>query len=180
MLVTDTAGSAPRFTLYRSGTVTATGGTVSLKLAGAKPLSLRESLRPAASPLFAANPFTELFLRDFRVMSADFEALLVSSFARFLFACFALLFLVSASLVLLRITRWPLCNVLLLVLAVRAYLLLHHALAVELAPAIGRVVADPLLSRLAPSAVFVALGVLLLLVDILAIPAGRWSAEAGR
>jgi hypothetical protein len=82
--------------------------------------------------------------------------------------------------VLLRITRWPLCNVLLLVLAVRAYLLLHHALAVDLAPAITRIVADPLLARLAPSAAFLVLGVLLLLVDILAIPTARWSTEAGR
>ena len=46
--------------------------------------------------------------------------------------------------------------------------------------AIGRVVADPLLKLLAPSAAFVVVGVLLLLVDILFVPADRWTVEAGR
>ena len=179
-ILIDPSTPAPRFALYRSGSVTLKDGRFTLQLVGAKPLSLREELRPAATPLFAADVSTDYFLRDFRTMTADFEKLLGASFARFLFACFALLFLVSASLVLLRLTRWPLFNVLLLVLAVRAYLLLHHVLAVDLAPAIGRVVADPLLKLLAPSAAFVVVGVLLLLVDILFIPPDRWTTEAGR
>ena len=179
-VVLDPSKPAPRFSLYRSGAVTVNDGRVGLQLAGTRQLSVREQLRPAATPLFAADAFTDYFLRDFRTMTADVERLLGASFPRFLFACFALLFLVSASLVLLRVTRWPLFNVLLLVLAVRAYLLLYHLLAVELAPAIGRVVADPLLRLLAPSAAFVVVGALLLLVDILFVPADRWTMEAGR
>ncbi len=180
VLVIDPGRKAPRFTLYASGAVSTKGSVASLQLAGAKPLSLREELKPAASSLFAADRYTEFFLRDFRVMNASLRELLVTSPGRFLFACFGLLFLVSASLVVLRITRWPLLNVLLLVLAVRAYLLLYHWLAIGLAPAISRVVADPLLARLAPSAAFVVLGVLLLLVDILFVPPDRWTTEAGR
>ena len=53
-------------------------------------------------------------------------------------------------------------------------------LAVNLAPAIRRVVADPLLQLLAPSAAYIVVGVLLLLVDILFVPADRWTVEAGR
>lgn len=179
VLVVDPSRVAPRFTLFPAGTASVKGGVVSLRLAGAKPQSLSGGLPPAAARLFAADPFTDYFLRDFREMNAVLRELLDRSTARFLVACFALLFLVSASLALLRLTRWPLFNVLLLVVAVRAYLLLHHALAVDLEPAIGRVVADPLLRLLAPSAAFVALGVLLLVVDILFIPADR-AAEAGR
>jgi hypothetical protein len=180
VLVIDPARTAPRFTLYASGTVSTKGGVASLQLAGAKPLSLREEMKPAAASLFAADRFTELFLRDFRVMTGNLRELLIRSPGRFLFACFGLLFLVSASLVLLRITRWPLLNVLLLVLAVRAYLLLYHWLAVDLAPTIARIVSDPLLAQLAPSAAFVVLGGFLLLVDILFVPPDRWTAEAGR
>ncbi|MCX7029078.1 MAG: hypothetical protein NTU62_03050 [Spirochaetes bacterium] len=180
LLVVDPARKAPRFTLYTSGTVSTKDGIVSLQLAGAKPLSLREEMRPATTPLFGADRFTDLFLRDFRVMTKDLRELLIRSPGRFLVACFALLFLVSASLSLLRVTRWPLFNVLLLVLAVRAYLLLYHVLAVDFAPTIGRVVSDPLLALLAPSAAFIVLGVLLLLVDILFIPPERWTTEAGR
>jgi hypothetical protein len=180
VLVIDPARKAPRFTLYGSGTVSTKGDVASLQLTGARPLSLREEMKPAAASLFAADVLTDYFLRDFRTMTADFEKLLGASVARFLFACFALLFLVSASLVLLRITRWPLLNVLFLTLAVRAYLLLYHWLAVDLAPTVARVVSDPLLARLAPSAAFVVIGVLLLLVDILFVPPDRWVTEAGR
>jgi hypothetical protein len=180
VLVADPSAKPPRFTVYRSGTVAVKDGSVVLQLAGAKPLNLREQIGPAAARLFAADTFTDYFLRDFREMTGSLRELADRSFGRFLFACFALLFLVSASLVLLRVTRWPLCNALLLVLAVRAYLLLYHAIAVDLAPAVGRVVADPLLARLAPSAAFVALGVLLLLVDILFVPADRRGAETAR
>jgi len=54
----------------------------------------------------------------------------------------------------------------------------HHA--VDLAPTVARIASDPLLARLAPSAAFVVLGVLLLLVDILFVPPDRWTVEAGR
>ncbi len=122
------------------------GDTVSLQLAGAKPLALRADLAPAEVPLFAADRFTELFLRDFRTMNDDLRVLLERAPGRFFVACFAMLFLVTALLVLLRATRWPLFNVLLLVLAVRACLLLYHVLAVDLAPTVARVIADPLLA----------------------------------
>lgn len=180
VLVVDPSRVAPRFSLAATGTISAGGGGVSLQLAGAKQQSVSGGLPPAAARLFAADEFTDYFLRDFREMNAGLRELLDRSTARFLVACFALLFLASASLVLLRLTRWPLLNVLLLVVAVRAYPLLHHVLAVDLAPAIGRAVADPLLRLLAPSAAFVVLGVLLLVVDILFIPADRWAAEAGQ
>jgi hypothetical protein len=179
-LVVDPAKQAPRFTLYRSGTASAKDGEVTLKLAGTRSATIRQRIERAATPLFAADVYTDYFMRDFRTMTGDFEKLLGVSFARFLFACFALLFLVSASLSLLRVTRWPLFNVLLLVLAVRAYLLLYHVLAVDFAPTIGRVVSDPLLTVLAPSAAFIILGVLLLLIDILFIPSDRWTTEAVR
>ena len=180
VLVLDATAEAPRFTLFRAAAVTAQGGTVGVQLEGAKPLALRADLEPAAAALFAADPFTERFLRDFRTMNDDLRALLEKAPARFFLACFSILFLVTALLVLLRATRWPLLNVLLLVLAVRGSVLLYHALATDLAPTVARVVADPLAVRLAPSAAFIVLGVLALLADVLFVPADRWTAEAGR
>jgi hypothetical protein len=180
VLVFDAAAKAPRFTLYRAAAVSVQGGTVGVQLEGAKPLALRADLEPAAASLFAADPFTERFLRDFRTLNDDLHALLEKAPARFFFACFSILFLVTALLVLLRATRWPLLNVLLLVLAVRGSLLLYHVLATSLAPTVARIVSDPLLVRLAPSAAFILLGVLALLADVLFVPADRWTAEAAR
>ncbi|HSV93281.1 MAG TPA: hypothetical protein VLH81_09395, partial [Desulfobacterales bacterium] len=180
VLVLDPAAKVPRFTLYRSGALSVQGDTISLQLAGAKPLALRAELAPAEARLFTADRYTELFLRDFRAMNDDLRVLLERAPGRFFVACFAMLFLVTALLVLLRATRWPLFNVLLLVLAVRACLLLYRVLAVDLAPTVARVIADPLLALLAPSAAFLVLGVLALLADILFVRADRWAAEAGR
>ena len=69
--------------------------------------------------MFAADRFTTLFLRDIHTMTADFQGLLQTSHAEFFAASFALLFLCTASLMLLRITRWPLVNLMLLGIAVR-------------------------------------------------------------
>ncbi len=180
VLVLDTAAKAPRFALFPAAAVSVQGGTVGVQLGGTKPLALRADLEPAAAPLFAADPFTEVFLRDFHTMNDDLRALLEQAPARFFVACFSILFLVTSLLVLLRATRWPLLNVLLLVLAVRACLLLYHVLATDFAPTVSRIVSDPLLARLAPSAAFVVLGVLALLADVLFVPHDRWTAEAGR
>jgi hypothetical protein len=62
-----------------------------------------------------------------------------------------------------------------MVIAARGYFSLYHYLAVTIAPHIARAVTDRLVARLFPSAVFSALGVLLLLLDILFIPADRWA-----
>jgi hypothetical protein len=62
----------------------------------------------------------------------------------------------------------------LLVIAVRGYFSLYHLLAVTLAPRIASVIADPMAARMAPSAAFAAIAVLLLLIDIIFIPADRW------
>ena len=121
--------------------------------------------------VFGPDVFTRFFLRDIGVLTADFERLLAASLPEFFAACFALLFLCTASFVFLRASRWPLLNVLLLLLAVRGYAALWHLLSVGAAPRVARYVADALLVRMFPSAVMAILAVVLLLIDILFIPA---------
>ncbi len=172
VVVARAGGAAPRLAAAARASASVTGPTVTVTLPGRAPLSARPALARAA--VFAPDRFTAFFLRDFGLITADFERLLASSLPEFFAACFALLFLCTASFVLLRLSRWPLLNVLLLVLAVRAYAALWHLLSVSAAPRVARLVTDPLLARMFPPAVMAALGVLLLLVDILFIPADRW------
>ncbi|HTP58101.1 MAG TPA: hypothetical protein VMM82_04230, partial [Spirochaetia bacterium] len=117
---------------------------------------------------------SSLFLRDIDTLNGDFQQLMESALPEFFAAAFALVFLCAASLALLRLTRWPLANVMLLLIAARAYFLLYHTLATRLAPAVSGAVTDPALARLFPSVSFVVLGIVLLLVDIIFIPAKRW------
>ena len=131
----------------------------------------------AASSVFAADRLTGLFLRDISTLTTDFERLLAGSPLEFFAACFALIFLCTASLAFLRLTRWPLANIMLLVIAVRGYFSLYHLLAVSLAPQIAKLVSDRLLAHMFPAFALAALGVVLLLVDIIFIPADRWLKE---
>jgi hypothetical protein len=132
------------------------------------------SPQAARSSVFAPDVVSALFLRDIATLTNDFRRLLENALPEFFAASFALVFLCASSLALLRLTRWPLANIMLLMVAVRGYFLLYHVLATRLAPAVSGAVTDPLLVRLFPSASFIVLGIILLLVDILFIPANRW------
>jgi len=180
VLVFDSSRAAPRFTVYAAATVSVLrAGSVTLSATGKPPLNLPGSPVPAWTGLFAADPITGAFLRDIATLTADYQRLLGTSPAQFFAACFSLVLLCTASLVLLRITRWPLVNIMLLIIAVRGYFSLYYLLAVRLAPQVSGVLTDTLVASLFPSGVLAALGIILLLVDVLFIPAHRWTSETG-
>ncbi|HET6487424.1 MAG TPA: hypothetical protein VFH83_13440, partial [Spirochaetia bacterium] len=173
-LVANPSRTSARLTVYPGGTIIVKDGTLAVRLTGG-PSSPALSGAPlsTASSVFVPDRITAFFLRDIHTLTSDYHRLLDRSLPQFFAACFALLFLCSASLMLLRVTRWPLANVVLLAAAVRGYFSLYHLLAVDLAPQVAQAVADPLLVRLFPEAVMAGLAVVLLLVDILFVPARR-------
>jgi hypothetical protein len=177
VLVFDPARAGARFTVSPEGTAVITAGVLRLTTSGPRPLTITGTPDLSWTSVFAADRFTELFLRDVRTMTSDFQKLQQTSRAEFFAACFALLFLCTASLMLLRITRWPLLNVMLLGIAVRGWFSLYHLLAVTFAPQLAKAVTDTFVTRMFPSAVFVGLAVLFFLVDILFIPGDRWVTE---
>jgi hypothetical protein len=164
-----------RFTVYPAGVASTRAGTLTITTSTRPPVTISGSADLSWTGVFAPDRFTALFLRDIGTLTSDFDQLLARSLPEFFTACFALVFLCSASLALLRLTRWPLANGILLIIAVRGYFSLYHLLAVSLAPQIGKVIPDSPLARLSAPAAFVVIGVLLLLVDVLFIPADRWS-----
>jgi hypothetical protein len=164
-----------RLSVYAAGAASARGGNLSVTTTAKPAVTITGSADLSWTSVFAPDRFTAVFLRDIGTLTSDFERLLARSLPEFFLASFALVFLCAASLVLLRLTRWPLANVMLLVIAVRGYFSLYHLLAVRLAPQIGQVISDSLVARLSASASFAIIGVVLLLVDILFVPADRWS-----
>ncbi len=175
VLRVDTARQGSRFSVYGAGAAASRGGTLTIVTTAKPPVTIAGSTDLSWTSVFAPDRFTAAFLRDIDTLTGDFERLMTRSLPEFFAACFALVFLCAASLVLLRITRWPLVNVMLLVIAVRGYFSLYHLLAVRLAPQIGQLISDTLAARLSASAAFAVIGVVLLLVDILFVPADRWS-----
>jgi hypothetical protein len=171
--MTPPAGGS-RFSVFPRAEAAVSNSTVTVTTADRRPLQLTGTPALSRDAVFGADVFTRFFLRDIGVLTSDFERLLAASLPEFFAACFALLFLCTASFVLLRASRWPLLNVLLLLLAVRGYAALWHLLSVAAAPRVARYVADALLVRMFPSAVMAILAAVLLLIDILFIPADRW------
>ena len=177
ILVFDPGRAGARFSVFPEGTATITGDALKLTTTGPRPFTLTGEPDLSWTGVFAADRFTSFFLRDMRTMTADFQKLLGTARAEFFASSFALVFLCAASLMLLRITRWPLVNIMLLGFAVRGYFSLYHLLAVSFAPQLAQVVTDRFVARMFPSAAFIGMAVLLLLVDILFIPGDRWVNE---
>ena len=172
------ASATPRFTVAPAADATVRGGMLTITTEGRRPLTISGAPDLTWTSVFAPDRFTDLFLRDIRTVSTDFQRLQVSSRGQFFTACFALVFLCTASLMLLRLTRWPLINVMLLGIAVRGWFSLYHFLAVSIAPQVARAAPDSFTARMVPSIAFVALGVLFLLIDILFLPSDRLRGES--
>jgi hypothetical protein len=173
----DAAAAGNRLTVIPRGSAVARGGTLILTANSRPPVTITGNPELSWSSVFAADRFTGFFLRDVGTLTSDFQRLLGTSLPEFFAACFALLFLCTASLVLLRLTRWPLANIMLLVIVFRGYFSLYHLMAVQLAPRVAAIVSDRLAARMFPVAAMAAIGVVLLLVDIIFIPSHRWKGE---
>ncbi len=175
VLVYDPSLAVGKLSVYPAGTTAVQGNRLTVTLAGQVPRQVSGTPEVARSSVFAPDALSSFFLRDIATLTGDFRALMMSALPQFFAASFALVFLCAASLVILRLTRWPLANIMLLLIAVRAYFLLYHVLATRFTSTVAGAVTDPSIARLFPAGSFIVLGVILLLVDILFIPADRWA-----
>ncbi len=178
VLLYEPARADSRLTVFPSGAAAPSGSGLVVTMSGAGQRRITGAAASPSATVFTPDRFTAFVLRDFSTLTADYERLMRQALPQFFAASFALVFLCAASLVLLRVTRWPLANLMLLLCAVRGYVSLYHLLATRLSGSIASFVTDPLLVVLFPSAAFLALGLILLLIDILLIPAERWAGGA--
>lgn len=174
LLFTESRPAGSRMAVYPRAAVTQTGGKLSLTLAGGSPAVLTDPAAPVVESVFKADALTAALLRDVSTLTSDFKKLLEDSLGDFFIASLSLLFLCTASLAILRVTRWPMINVILLAVVLRAIILFYHFLSTTLRPEVAKVITDPLVVRLFPSIALGIIGVIFLLVDILFIPADRY------
>lgn len=172
LLVSPDAPGA-RFRVLPAATVERAGDLLRVKAGKADGVLAEGRVEGAADGIFRMDPVVEAFLSDLGSLKDDLHGLQSSSFREFLAAVFSLLFALTASFVFLRLTRWPLANLFLYVLASRGALLLFRLLRRGLGAGIAASFTSPLIVRLFPYGVFVAVGLLLLLVDLLFVPADR-------
>lgn len=162
-----------RFRVFAAATAERSGDLVRV-MAGKPETAVAEgNAEGAAEGIFRADPMVRAFLSDLTVLRDDLLRLRSASLPEFLTAVFSLLFALTASFAFLRISRWPLANLFLYVLAARGALLLFRLLREGLGAGIAAAFSDPVVARLLPYGIFTAAGLLLLLVDLLFVPANR-------
>jgi len=155
-------------------------GGWALTLAGEQEMSFK------AEPVYTAllhdtagrrARFIQAFFSDLQSLNRELETVYRRGAGDFHLLCFSLVFSFLAAGVLLRLTRWPLFNLLLGVLTLRLFFALLRFLKAGLAEELGKILADPVLVRNLPAVLLIALGSLLLLLDILFVPFDRWKRE---
>ena len=140
--------------------------------------SLTAPARPAYEVLLAEpdDPVQRLlrgFSADLRRVARELDARYRASRPSYYLTCLALVFSFFTAGVFFRVSRWPLANVLLAFLALRGYLFLFRWLREGAAGELARLAGVPRLVAYLPEAALLALGAVLLLVDLLFLPYER-------
>gem|GEM_PF-2696886 len=121
--------------------------------------------------------FIETFLRDIAFFNEKLLSYAKTGGKDFYMLAFAILFLFLASGFFMRITRWPLFNLLFSFLASRAYFSLYSFLAGPVSLQIAKYMGKSEIAGSMPAYVMILIGILLLLIDILFVPFDRWKRE---
>jgi hypothetical protein len=147
------------------------GTDLAIRPEGGEELTLRAPEETAAvGPTESLAPL----LREYRLLNIELDRLLEDRFAEFVLLAVSMAFVLLSTQIFMRISRWPLFNITVVILAVRGLLFLYFALRRGYLAELQALVPEGLFERILPSLVFLALGVLLLLVDVLFVPYDFW------
>jgi len=179
VVVLSAPAAGPRLAYLGVGEVRLAGEKVTLRGGGR---SLTAPARPAYAVLFAEaeDPVRSLlagFAADLALVARELGVRYRASLPSYYFSCLALVFSFFTAGVFFRISRWPLANVLLAFLVMRGYLFLFRWLREGVAGELAKLAGAPRLVGYLPEAALLALGAILLLVDLLFLPFDRRGEE---
>jgi len=163
------------FSYYPRGRVEALGEE--LKISVPESPALVFKLETLFSSIFRKAPIVRDFLHDIQLVNRELNAFFNQSRSSFYFCCFSLVFSFLSVSVLMRISRWPLFNILLGFLVMRGFFYLFRFLREEIASEVGKILADQTMIQLLPILTLVGFGALMLLLDILFVPFRSWHRE---
>jgi hypothetical protein len=116
-------------------------------------------------------------LSAFSVFAEELRKLATTRATEFFLLGFAFVFFFVSSGVLLKITKWPLLNLSLMLFVVIGTLLLFAFYQTQVVPELGKYVKSGLLSTATPTIVMLILGLLFTLIDLIFIPSHFWRKE---
>lgn len=170
IVVLGEQGRSGRLSFSARGELEARGDTVALRLGGT---ILEWPARSVYAPLFAPDPLLGPFLADLRSMNHELSRQHAEARTMFYLSCLGLVVALSGAAVLLRLTRWPLLNACLALLAARGVLALFVLLRQDGATQLSKALGGARIFQSLPGAGLLVLGVLLLLADLLFVPFDR-------
>jgi len=133
--------------------------------------------RPVYSFIFQEDSRLSSFFRDIGLLNAELDRQYHNSRIGFLILSFSLLFFCVASSVLMRISRWPLLNFMIGLLILRGIFSLFRFLKTEIILELKKVLVDFPLIDFLPAVIFIFLGLVLLLIDLVFVDNNFWQRE---
>jgi hypothetical protein len=168
-------GSADQKLLYfPQGRVLVGEDAVVLRMAG---YTLAADPDPVFGGFFAADPALRHLFTDLDFLNRELQRAFLRSVPAFYLAVLALVVAFYASGMLLRLSRWPLLNVVLALLAMRGFSALFRFMSEGVVAEMDKVASNPQALQVLPELVLLLLGGLLLLLDLLFVPFRRGAEE---
>ena len=148
--------------------------------AGGRPLTFPEAaaMNPVFGSVFTSSTVLESVLDDYAVLLRDLQILLEESILEFFILCFALVFDLLSSNLIMRVTKWPLLNFLIVLLFMRGFLFLYSIIRQGFPIETGEMSPEGLFGRLLPSLGFMVLGILFFLANVIFVPFNRLTEAA--
>jgi len=143
---------------------------ISVKLSEISQPDLKLPAERNVRQIFRTDAMIDSLVRDYQLLTQEIEVLMKAGGSEFYLLCISLATFVLGSYTLMRTTRWPLFNFLLVLLLIRGVLYLYALIRLDFADELGKLITESSLARILPSLVMIGLGVLLILIDILFVP----------
>ncbi len=174
VLLLEGGSSGERLLYFNQGRITASERVVTLRLPG---YVLEADAEPVYAGLFQEDPVLRGFLADVRFLESELDSLYRGSLALFYFSVVALVISFYSLGLFLRLSRWPLLNVVLALLAMRGLLLLIRFLREGVALELAQNMSNPQTLQVLPELTLLLVGTLLLFLDLLFLPFRRRDQE---
>ncbi len=142
-----------------------------------KAIEIEENASSSFGSLLKTRGFIGRFLSDLGVMNYDVSVAFKKDKKLFFILSLSIIFLFVSCGVFMRITRWPLFNILLSFLVLRGVFYFYRFLRFVVANEIAGIIGVPDLKTYLPTYVMFGVGILIFLFDFLFVPFDRWKRE---
>ncbi len=174
VMIVEGQSSEQRLLYYPQGRVSTEADKVILRMPG---YTLETGSEPVYAGMFEETPVLHSLYSDLTFLNGELQNMYEASLVAFYFTVIALVIAFYGSGLLFRLTRWPLLNLALCLLAMRGLLALIRFMRVGIAMELGKALSNPQALQVLPELVLLILGAVLLFIDLLFIPFDRWKGE---